>query len=323
MTDDRTILYKWKNQQEFLKYPHKELVKEVSEKYMLNAAKYEAIHGLVRLSGTNIKSILKKSEKQMGKSQDFEEQLNKFARITENREEISIFSLDPKHISHFNPFYFNNINHYTDGVKNYEEYYKSKMKKGDEDKAIKNNPLKIENASIGFFLALIRESLMKTELVDALIEIIKRRKQYEFIDNEVEEFSAHILTLFINYAVDQEEDIADNLAIDKMKSILDTKKSMFNSLKSEQHYSQLYEAYSNLMKHESNEENKEEQKVNKDNIKKKIDRKKMVDKMKQKALNKMNKKRGKIAKKFGIEAEAHSDIDQTSVISSQEIETLK
>lgn len=209
MIDDRTIMYKWRDQQNFLTYPYKELVKVVSDKYLSKASKYEAIHGLVRLSGTNIKNILNKSNKQMAKSQEFERNLNKFARITENSEKISIFSLDPKYISNFNPFYFNNINQFTEGVKNYEEYYKSKVKKGDETKAQKNNPLRIENSSIGFFLALIKESLIKTDLVKILVKIIKLRKNHKFIDNEIEEFTAHILTMMIDYAVEQEADYAD------------------------------------------------------------------------------------------------------------------
>lgn len=82
------------------------------------------------------------------------------------------------------------------------------------------------------------------------------------------------------------------------------------------------------MKNGPEEESKEEVKVEGVNDQKKINQKKinqkkMIEKMKEKALNKMNKKRGKIAKKFGIENDTNSETGTPSMLSAQDSDIPK
>ena len=323
LVDDRSILYKWKPYNLQISYPYVDLIQKKAEKYFTNAAKYEAIHALVRKSGTNIKAILKNSDKQMSQSKEFEENLNKFARITENREQISIFSLDLKHISHFNPFYFRSGNEHTESIKNFNEFYKSKIKKSDEEKAHKNNPLRIQNSSLGFFIAMIRESIMKTELIRFLINLLKYRDNTDFVDPDVEEYATHLLKLLFDYVYENENNLADVSVSTKIKNICEEEKEFFNNIRKEPQFSALYISFSSLIKTEG-EENKEEEKKSKGGkVKKKMDRKKMAEKMRQKALMKMNQKRGAIADKFGMNTETSSNMDSASAVSAQEVDIPK
>lgn len=92
-------------------------------------AKYEAIHALVKLSGSNIKGILAGSPKQLSESEVYEKQLNDHARVTTNNNGKKHFSLNSKYLASFSPFYYQNLNENSEALKNFEEFYKSEYKK--------------------------------------------------------------------------------------------------------------------------------------------------------------------------------------------------
>ena len=71
--------------------------------------KYEAIHSLVKWSGSNIKAIYNKAGNNLWKSEAFEKQLNIYANITKDREGKMHFSLDPKHLANFSIYFYSNL----------------------------------------------------------------------------------------------------------------------------------------------------------------------------------------------------------------------
>jgi hypothetical protein len=205
LTDYRTLLYHWRPYKDCLDHPYNNLIKDKIDVCFEKTAKYEAIHSLMKQSGSTIKAILSESAKQMKESEIYEKYLNKFARITKNREEISIFSLDIKHISHYNPFFHKTISEHSEGAKNYDSFYKPKINQSDKDKFIRgcsntqDNPLKIKNSPLKFVMASIREAIIKTDLIKILTHILRYRKEYDFVDDDIEDFSAHILSVMLDY----------------------------------------------------------------------------------------------------------------------------
>lgn len=164
MVDDRTILYQWRPYREFqINGVDQNLSKRIGELFE-KAAKYEAIHTLIRESGSSIKVILSKAPKQMADSEEFERALNLYSRCTTNREGKKIFSIDPKHMSSFNSFWYRNLTEHSEAMKKYEEFYKPQDSKESKKKSEESNPLNITNSILGFFLGGIRESIISTEI---------------------------------------------------------------------------------------------------------------------------------------------------------------
>ena len=135
MVNDRNLLFQWRPYNEFQIHATDKNVNGRIQKCLEKTAKYEAIHTLVRMSGSGIKAIFDKTSKQLSESQEFEKELNKYAKITTSREGKKLFNIDPKYMSYFDSFYYKNLNSHAEAMKVYEEFYKPQDKDANKDKA--------------------------------------------------------------------------------------------------------------------------------------------------------------------------------------------
>jgi hypothetical protein len=313
MVDDRKALLQWRPYKEFTNYEYSNDIEPVIEKAFHKMAKNEAIHTLVKMSGWNIKQILLGLNKQLSRSEIFEQELNAHAKCTTNRDGRQIFNIDPKFISQFNSYYYGTINEHNDAVKNYDEFIKIYEKKEENSKQEKLNPLNIENCPLGSFLSQIRSSIIKTDIPKIVICLLKKLDDYEINDSDIEQYSVHLLELFFTHASYLKSIDESNEWVKKIQDIVSSQKPFLISLVSKGAYKSLISAY-NAFSDSKEEITQNLEEIEKKKEKKTLDRKKMVEKRKKMAMMKMGKQRAKIARKYNSE-NTDTSFDENSNVS--------
>mmetsp|Transcript_4102 Transcript_4102/g.5015 ORF Transcript_4102/g.5015 Transcript_4102/m.5015 type:complete len:102 (-) Transcript_4102:85-390(-) len=79
-------------------------------------------------------------------NEEYEKHLVTLSKTSTNRDGLKLFSLDPKHIHLYDPFYYKTMTEQMNSLKVFDEFYKTKD--CDEDRARKhltNSPFNIEN----------------------------------------------------------------------------------------------------------------------------------------------------------------------------------
>lgn len=106
-----------------------------------------------------------------------------------------LFSLDPKHLDKFSPFYFRSIGEYYSACKIYDEYYKSKDKFELEEK-LNSGPFNVNRQILSDMLYSMPIS---ENLVDMLLKIVQLRVESgdkAVISDETLEFTLYLIAFF-------------------------------------------------------------------------------------------------------------------------------
>ena len=281
--------------------------------------KYEAIHNLIKWSGSNIKTIYSKTFKHIKESEEFEKQLNIHAKISKNREGKMHFSLDPKYLAYFNIYYYQNMQDQSEGQRNYDEFYKAQYEKISPAAKAKSDPLSLSNISHDFIISLLRESFLKTDLISMLINMLKYKSNFEFVDKEVEEFSVKILTMLIVHSIHLKSINSMDESVIYLSEVLSQDSAFFEEIKTNPLYNTLSQSYLEFIGKDLTQTIEQQQKVEEDKKKELDNKKEKLKRRKELAMQKLNDKRNKVIKKWGIDTETSSNNDSISYSSEQEM----
>lgn len=126
--------------------------------------------------------------------------------------------------------------------------------------------------------------------------MIKHRESNDFIDKDIEDYAAHLLTLLFIHITEITKLDKNNKLVVKTKNLVKSEIRLFNSLKGVEGYNELCEVAIKLTDEEHTiSTESEEAKVNKE--KSKLDKKKLMAKRKALAMKRMAEKRTKIIEK--------------------------
>ena len=318
LSNDRFALYFCNAKKEHSEHEYDELVRKKIGQRFKKAAQYEAIHTLVRCSDSNIKSIMKKSPKQMAESQIYEKALNDFSRCTTDREGSKIFSLDRKYTDYFSPYYFSNLNYHSEAVKIFDEFYQKDSKSKTTKKQSKNNdPLAIQNMAIGYFIALIRENVISSGLVTFLVNILKYKDMHKFIDDDITEYTIQIFKVLVQYAEFVKQQSPNQHFVKAINKIITKDIDSLKRYKSEDN--EFFMLITGFIDTDTNDVSPEENKKNESEEDKKLKRKQMVEKRKLQIMQKMQKNRSNIIENFDLEIGSSSNNESMSSISEQDM----
>jgi len=322
MVDDRKLLYQWRPFKEFMSYEYKEVTDKTIEQLFTKVAKHEAIHALVRLSGSGIKQIMSKVNKQMTKSETFEKLLNSHSKCTTNREGRKIFNVDPEYLTEYNSFYYSNIDELNEAVKNSEEFLKVHEKKINKSKVKDLDPLRTKSCALGFILDRSREQMLKSGVPKFLIGLLNNLKKLGIEDKDIEEYSVHLLKLLINHATDLKSIDKMDKSVDKMIDLLSDNIDFFNNIRSEGIYIPLSQAYTDFLDDGTEAVSPNIHEIEKKKEKKKMDRKKMIEKRKAQAMAKMSKQRSNLIGKYKEATKTTDSADERSLADEEDNKDL-
>lgn len=214
------------------------------------------------------------------------------------------------------------MNEHAEATKTFEEFYKLSEQKSSKSKSSVHNPLNIQNCSLGFFLGQIRENLAKTDLPTFLINLLKYKKNYDFIDKDVEDYAEQLLKVFLSHVIYLRSEDPGHALIQSMHERIDSEKEFFSSLRDDPSCQDLVELYSKFMGDQGEEANEQQEEAKKNKEEEIKNRKKMLAKRKAQAMMKMSKKRSQMVVKCGLESEASSNADSATLMSEQDTEDV-
>ena len=181
----------------------------------------------------------------------------------------------------------------------------------------KHNPLKISNCSIGCVLGLVRENILRTDIPKVLINLLKYKSRYAFIDKDVEDYSVHLLKVLIQYVTNLKKVDKTHELLGKLNELLSEESDFFTNLQNDSSYSKLTHAYIDFLDNDSTDIIEQQEKAKQDKTKELKDKKKMMAKRKAQAMMKMAKKRSIMIGKCGLETETSSNCDSASLLSDK------
>ena len=197
------------------------------------------------------------------------------------------FTLDPKHLANFNIYFYPCLLEQSEALKNYEEFYKVHYNKLTPATKAKWDPLSLFNICHDFFIALIRESIIKTDMILFLINMLKFKHFNEFVDKEVEELAVEILVILIRHSIFLKSMNKMDEWVNYIGEVLNIHQDFFKSIKTNPIYNILGQLYIEFIEEDITDTVEQQQKLKNDKKKKSEDKKAKLKKRKEMAMLKI------------------------------------
>ena len=164
------------------------------------ALRYDAIHMLARFSNETRQKITQSSSKLIAQNDIYQDFLDQYGKMIIGEDGNRVMNLNIEFASEFNPLYYTHFIHHNETIRRFIELYSNKEMTRNNLKATENDPLSIFNVTLGFYMAMVRESFMKTQII-FFINLLKYRDYHEFIDADMLSFAIQIIKVLVEYAL--------------------------------------------------------------------------------------------------------------------------
>jgi hypothetical protein len=227
MSDDRKACLYWIKHNQLVNYDFYKQVSPQMDQAFHQVVKNEAIHNLVKHSGSFISALFKGIHSYLEDCGNYEKELQLHSKRELDKNGREVFKLHPEYVSHFNSFYYDDIKDRNIAVEKFREHYN--LEKNDE-KVLKNDCLNVENCPLGQYLWVIRSKFLESRIPEFLISLLKISETYKIQDQEVKELLVHLLGMFISHASHIQTSYPQDQLVEKVQRLIEFEEALFSNL---------------------------------------------------------------------------------------------